>query len=151
GEAPAEPEPSTASRLGRSLALPAGVRLSASHRLQPSPLPVGGRAGLETQEDIAELDAVAVLKLDRLRQRPIVDQRLVGGCAIVDEHVLLLGALDVAVLLLDLHIAEERDVGVLLAAQKAGRLLQRILAPFLPAAQDAYARRLKHRLNEGRQ
>src|SRR5438105_835375 len=60
-------------------------------------------------------------------------------------------ALDIGVLLFHAHVAEESNVGVLVASQQTGRLLQRILTPLLPAADYPNASGLKYALDQCRQ
>src|SRR4051794_14999718 len=88
-----------------------------------------GGAEVEAQEDVAQLDAVAVVEVACAGDRLVVDARLFRRRGVVheDEAVVALPP-DEGVLLLDLHVAEEGNVGLLIAAEAGTGLEQRVLA-----------------------
>src|SRR5262249_57137247 len=70
---------------------------------------------------------------------------------VVNQEEAIVLAPDEGMLLLDLHVTEQGDVGVFIAAQQGLRLVQRVLAAFLPAAQDLDRGRLEYGLYQGGQ
>src|SRR5437763_11688683 len=91
------------------------------------------RSHLEAEDDLPQLDAVAVVQLVIVRHDHAVDAREVGRGIRVDQDKAIAPALDQGVLLLYPHVAEQGDVRMLVAAKAAAGLVQDVLAAFLPA------------------
>ncbi len=83
--------------------------------------------------------------------RLVVDARPFGRRLVVHQDVDVVHADDVGVALLDLHVAEQGDVGVLVAAEQVVVFFQRVFAALLPAAHHLDRGRLEDALHQGRQ
>src|SRR5438132_2454569 len=105
---------------------------------------------LEAEHDVAELNPVAVLQFAAARHRVVVDAGLLDRGIVVDKNKSVLAPLDNGVAFLDVHVAEQSDVSPFVAAQQRVRFQDRVLSPFLPAAEHADRRRLEDALHQGR-
>ena len=112
-------------------------------------LPSGPR--LETKEDVAELNPVAVMQAALAGHRLVVDARPFGRRILVHQHITVAFTANDGMMLLDLHVAEQGDVGVFVAAEEIVDLFQRIFAAFLPAAHHLDRGGLEDALHQGRQ
>src|SRR5579885_2128768 len=93
-----------------------------------------GRTRLKAQHDITELNAITIVQIAALKHGPIIDARPVRGSVDVAQQKALPHSLNNRVLLLDLHIAEQGNVGMFIPAQQILYFIQRIFSSFLPAA-----------------
>ena len=89
------------------------------------------------------------MEFTTLRHGLLVDPCLLGRRVIVDQQEPIVIAANERVAFFHFHIAEQRDVGVLLAAQRRYGFDYWIFASFLPAAHHLDRSRLKRRLNQG--
>src|SRR5262249_51155669 len=87
-------------------------------------LPILRRPHLELEEDLAQLNPIPVAQFATMGHRGAVDQGVLGGGPVVDQQVAVALPLDHRVLLLDLHVAEQGDVGVLVAAEQVVLLVE---------------------------
>src|SRR5207302_1388665 len=109
---------------------------------------IPGSPRLEAQDDVTQLDAVAILKVSQARNGLAVHARLLGRRFVVEQEETAAFALDQGVPFLNAHVPEKGNIRALIAAQKVIGLEQRILPALLPAPDYLDRRRLKDALHE---
>src|SRR5262249_31751130 len=106
------------------------------------PLPIRGAGSasggphLKLQHDVSQLNPVAVLEGPYVGHRFVVDSCLLRRPLIVVEDEALAFALDHGMVFLDVHVAEQGDVGMLVPADEIVPVEQCVLPALLPTAKD---------------
>src|SRR5438552_1167208 len=110
--------------------------------------PIFSGAHLEAQDDVPQLNAIPILKIAQVGNRVAVYAGLLGGRFVVEQDEFVAVALNQGMPLLHAHVAEQGDVGALVATEQVIGLEQRIFASFLPTANDLERGRLENALTQ---
>src|SRR5437868_4714349 len=119
-------------RQGRIVKLP----LDSLQKSRLGCFPIFGGPHLKAQDDVPQLNTIAVLKIAQAGDRVAVHAGLLGGRFMVEQDEFSAVALNEGMPLFHAHVAEESDVGCLVATEQVVGLEQGVFAPLLPAAND---------------